>query len=179
MLAKHENETDETSEGVSQHLEGQDTPQVKGVVKTGQWGMGGLMVALVPTIAALFMLDRDIERLATSGDNVHNSPLATSKAVSTTFFAFLSLSFLGRWTYDLASTQLTQVLVPVANRSEFGGTEMAIVSSISLVHWIAAAIWHRQEDFKWLAVGSMIGVFAATCLFMWWASRWKRNLVSL
>ena len=93
--------------------------------------------------------------------------------------AFLSFSFLGRWTYDLSVTQLTQTLIPASHRSSFGGTEMAIVSSLSLSHWIASTIWHSQTDFKWLALASFIAVTLGTVAYACWVKNWGKGVGKL
>ncbi|KAL2049637.1 hypothetical protein ABVK25_010097 [Lepraria finkii] len=49
-------------------------------------------------------------------------------------------------------------LVPATHHSSFGGTEVSVVSIISLAHWIAAAVWNTQNDFRWLALGSFVMV---------------------
>ena len=90
---------------------------------------------------------------------------------------FLSISLLGRWTYDLAATQLTQVLIPLSHRSAFGGTEMSVVSALSLGHWIAAAVWHFQEDFKWLAVGSLTLIGIAAGVYYRWSQYTTYNRI--
>ena len=50
---------------------------------------------------------------------------------------------------------------------------MAIVSLISLMHWIAAAVWHSQRDFRWLATGSFAMVGAAVGGYAVWYKRLK------
>lgn len=104
-------------------------------------------------------------------DAGHTQP-STQPVLSLVLFSFLSLSLLGRWTYDLSITQLSQTLVPATHRSSFGGTEQAVVSCVSLVHWVAAAIWSRQEDFKWLATGSFVAVLLAAAAYGNWARLW-------
>jgi iron-regulated transporter 1 len=94
------------------------------------------------------------------------SPLNYYPFATLTLFSFLSFSQLGRWIYDLTTQQLTQTRVPSPQRSSFGGTEMSIVSLVSLVHWIAAAVWHAQSNFKWLALGSFIGVGASVGIYV-------------
>ncbi|KAL8797267.1 MAG: hypothetical protein Q9195_000420 [Heterodermia aff. obscurata] len=88
----------------------------------------------------------------------------------------LSISLLGRWTYDLSATQLTQTLIPSDHRSSFGGTEMSIVSLLSLGHWVAAAVWHTQNDFKWLALGSLVLLGIAAATYHTWSKRWKSEI---
>ena len=50
---------------------------------------------------------------------------------------------------------------------------MSIVSLISLGHWIAAAVWHAQSDFKWLALGSFAIIAIAVGAFWWWQRWWE------
>ena len=52
---------------------------------------------------------------------------------------------------------------------------MSIVSMISLGHWIAAAVWHTQGDFKWLALGSFVLVAIGVGAFGWWRRWWERR----
>jgi solute carrier family 40 (iron-regulated transporter), member 1 len=138
------------------------------VVKVANLAMLSLSISLIPVIISLAYLDFE---LAQYGHNVGKdtvSPLHAYPVSVVAFFACLSLSFLGRWTFDLAETQLAQMLIPVTYRSSFGGTEQAIVSCFGLIHWVAAAIWHRQEDFVWLSVGSFSGIAVATLAYAWW-----------
>ena len=51
---------------------------------------------------------------------------------------------------------------------------MAVVSSISLVHWVAAAIWHEQTDFKWLALASFVVVGVAGSAYWAWVKFWVK-----
>lgn len=143
------------------------------VIGVGRWSLSALSLTLIPTVIALFVLNQSIEADPPSASqDDKSSPLYTSistAVAATIFWSFLSLSFVGRWTYDLAATQLTQMLVPSTHRAAFGGIEQAIVSMVSLVHWVAAAIWHEQSDLVWLALASAVGVAAATLAFLAWA----------
>ena len=49
-----------------------------------------------------------------------------------------------------------------------------MVSCFSLGHWVAAAIWHEQREFKWLALGSFVAVSSAVGGYELWARRWER-----
>lgn len=69
---------------------------------------------------------------------------------------------------------MTQTLVPSSHRSSFGGTEMAIVSVLSLAHWIAAAVWHEQRDFRWLGTASFALVGVAVAAYVIWVRRQER-----
>ena len=150
-----------------------------GVVKVAQWAICFLFLNLVPTITALFFLDAAVPANPPYDGAPVMSPLRTSTSAAVVFFAFLSFSFLGRWTYDLSVTQLTQTFIPATHRSTFGGTEQAIVSCVSMVHWVGAAIWHEEDDFKWLALGSFCAVGAAAAAYVFWARRWERTFQSV
>lgn len=56
---------------------------------------------------------------------------------------------------------------------------MSIVSLVSLGHWIAAAVWHTQSDFRWLALGSFVFVAIGTGAYWRWQGWWRsRETVS-
>ena len=149
-----------------------------GVVKVAHGALTSLLLFLIPTIVMLFYLNSRLKNEDSDpADDATTSPAATYSVFAIMFFTFLSFSFLGRWTYDLAVTQLTQMLIPATHRSSFGGVEQAIVSCVSLVHWVAAAIWHQQADFVWLALGSICAIAVATGAFTWWARWWTRIAV--
>ena len=164
-----------------------------GVVRVGLWGICGLFFNLVcsapsppglngaeaepakiPVIVSLFYID---SKLPTAHPSSPPPSLSTTNNTVPVILliTFLSISFLGRWTYDLSVTQLTQTLIPASHRSNFGGTEMAIVSGVSLGHWIAAAIWHAQTDFKWLALGSFVAVGLGAGAYARWVKIWRRG----
>ena len=52
---------------------------------------------------------------------------------------------------------------------------MSIVSMLSLVYWVAAIVWHKQQDFKWLALESFVVVGVAAGVYLWWQGCWMRN----
>lgn len=125
---------------------------------------------------SLFHLDAVLSPASQDLDAPHSrSPLSTNTLTTLLLLLFLSLSFLGRWTYDLSAMQLSQVLIPATHRSSFGGTEMAVVSVFSMFHWVGAAIWHRQSDFKWLALGSFVAVGFAAGVYWGWQRWWERR----
>ena len=118
----------------------------------------------------MFFLDGGLQTTdpSPSGSSATSRPLTTIILILS-----ISLSLLFRWTYDLCATQLTQTLIPDAKRSAFGGTEMSIVSLVSLGHWIAAAVGHTQSDFKWLALGSFAVVTIGVGAYWWWQGWWR------
>ena len=122
----------------------------------------------IPALLSLFYLDITLSPTTTT-----TLPRSASLISIILLIASISFSLLLRWTYDLSATQLTQILVPASDRACFGGTEMAIVSLISLTHWIAAAVWHSQRDFRWLATGSFAMVGGAMGGYAVWYKRSK------
>ena len=50
---------------------------------------------------------------------------------------------------------------------------MSVVSIISLAHWVAAAVWNTQNDFKWLALGSFVMVGIAGGAYLGWQRWWQ------
>ncbi|MCJ1354667.1 MAG: hypothetical protein MMC33_004656 [Icmadophila ericetorum] len=117
----------ERAEGLEaeSNLETVSSPNVDAAVaRVGLWGLLGLSVNLIPAMISLFYLDSTLSSVGESFAMA--SPLFISPISTMGFFVFLSLSFLGRWTYDLSTTQLTQTLVSSTYRSSFGGTEMAV-----------------------------------------------------
>lgn len=180
------------------HAQGSESDPVieRSVVKVGHWALSGLLLSLVsktalkipsssledqcqwyhsqiPAVLSLIFVDAGLHTTTSSISSPHKSP-TVSYLFNTIILIFsISLSLLFRWTYDLCGTQLTQTLIPVTKRSSFGGTEMSIVSLVSLGHWIAAAVWHTQSDFKWLALGSFVIVAIGTGAYWWWQGWWR------
>lgn len=166
------------------------------IMRIGSWALGALLLTLVsptaaptlsssflndqcrlsnlqiPAVLGLFFLDTRLNETAPSTSDPHQSPTTSYPLITIILIVSISLSLLFRWTYDLCATQLTQALVPANKRSSFGGTEMSIVSLVSLGHWIAAAVWHTQSDFKWLALGSLVVVAMGVGAYRWWQGWW-------
>lgn len=67
--------------------------------------------------------------------------------------------------------ELEQVEIPSSQRSTFAGTEQSFRSFFELSHWGATVVWSHPEDFKWLALGSLMVLGAGTAVF----AAWSRN----
>ena len=155
-----------------------DPMSLEPIVQAGEWGICSLFAMLVPATVLLFLLDMSLKASHTHVADPNITWPDTSAAskdpnLAILFFAFLSLSFVGRWVYDLSVTQLTQVSVSENHRSEFGGAEMALIAMFQFGHWIASAIWNDQDDFKWLGLGSLVAVAVATAGFLHWHRGWS------
>lgn len=51
-------------------------------------------------------------------------------------------------------------------------TDMCIMSVLSLGHWVAAAVWHTQKYFKWLALRSFVFLGIGVAAYQGWSRRW-------
>ncbi|TVY81125.1 Solute carrier family 40 member [Lachnellula suecica] len=101
-------------------------------------------------------------------------------SVTLLLFAFLSLSRIGHFVHFLMIQELGQVEIPAAQRSTFAGVEQSFKSLGELSHWIATVVWSQPEDFKWLALGSMLVTGLSSVVFGTWARKGQmgRNAIS-
>lgn len=72
---------------------------------------------------------------------------------------------------SLMVQELGQVEIPVSQRSTYAGTEQSFRSLGELGHWAATVIWSHPEQFKWLALGSLLLVGSSLVLFGSWAKK--------
>jgi iron-regulated transporter 1 len=77
--------------------------------------------------------------------------------------------------YDLMVQELEQVEIPSSQRSTFAGTEQSFRSFFELCHWGATIIWSQPEDFRWLALGSLIVLGVGTSIFAAWTRKEGRS----
>jgi solute carrier family 40 (iron-regulated transporter), member 1 len=111
---------------------------------------------------------------ATSPDNFESSP--PHLLVQLILFSFLSLSLIGHWVYILMVQELEQVEIPTSQRSTFAGTEQSFASFFQLCHWAATMIWSQPEDFRWLALGSIIVLGIGTLIFGVWRKKERAGM---
>ena len=95
--------------------------------------------------------------------------------VSIMLFSFLSLTRIGHWMYDLMIQELEQVEIPSTQRSTFAGTEQSFRSFFELCHWGATVVWSRPEDFRWLALGSLVVLGIGVAIFAIWRTKEGRS----
>ncbi len=88
-----------------------------------------------------------------------------------TLFAFLSLSRLGHYMIHLMVQELGQVEIPDSQRSTFAGTEQSFNSLFGLCHWAATVGWSRPDQFRYLALGSLLVMGVGVALFASWSRR--------
>ena len=171
------------------------TPQTNavGLERLGLWGINWQLLTTIPVVLALWQLSPTPTPTPTASalstptqpsslppEPHHLLALPSSSSlIVTILFTFLSLTRLGLWTFDLTTTELTQTRVPASTRSSFAGTEMALVSGFELAQWVAAAVWARPEDFRWLAVGSLGAVGVAAGVYAGWVRGRRGHLLHL
>jgi solute carrier family 40 (iron-regulated transporter), member 1 len=64
--------------------------------------------------------------------------------------------------------ELGQVEIPASQRSTFAGTEQSFFSLFALCHWAATVGWSRPDQFRYLALGSLLVTGVGVAIFAWW-----------
>jgi iron-regulated transporter 1 len=85
-----------------------------------------------------------------------------------TLFAFLSISRVGHYMIHLMVQELGQVEVTNSQRSTFAGTEQSFNSLFGMCHWAATVGWSRPDQFRFLALGSLLVIGVGVAVFAWW-----------
>lgn len=67
--------------------------------------------------------------------------------------------------------ELGQVEIPSSQRSTFAGTEQSFFSLFALCHWAATVGWSRPDQFRYLALGSLLVCGVGVAIFAWWEKR--------
>ncbi|KAI0098750.1 Ferroportin1-domain-containing protein [Nemania sp. FL0031] len=163
-----------------------NTQTIIGLQRLGLWGMSGQLLNTIPVVLALWAISaqRDeatgqdfrtlIPRLLTdTGD--HKAPLSVGWSVM--LFSFLAFSRLGVWVYDLTTQQLTQTLVHRTQRSSFAGVENSVVNVFEVLGAGAAIAFPQVEQYRWLALASLISVMASWCMYAFWVRSQRSHLV--
>jgi len=105
-------------------------------------------------------------RAATTYDTSKTTSLPL--IIPITLFAFLSLSRVGHFMLHLMVQELGQVEIPASQRSTFAGTEQSFNSLFALCHWAATVGWSRPDQFRYLALGSLLVASVGVIVFAWW-----------
>jgi iron-regulated transporter 1 len=71
--------------------------------------------------------------------------------------------------------ELGQVEIPASQRSTFAGTEQSFNSLFSLCHWAATVGWNRPDQFRYLALGSLLFCGLGVGVFAWWERKPARK----
>jgi iron-regulated transporter 1 len=122
----------------------------------------------VPVIVSLWWI-------STNGGDPLGTTLGITRAI--TLFFFLSTSRLGLWIYDLTTQQLTQTMTMPSKRSSFGGVENSFVNLFEFLQNIVAILLHRPEQFKYLAMMSLVAVATSTIMYASWVFKMRGHLV--
>lgn len=96
---------------------------------------------------------------------------------SIVMFSFLAFSRFGVWVFDLTTQQLTQTMVPQHERSSFAGTENSIVNIFELLGAGASIAFPRIEQYRWLALASLVSVVISWVMYAAWVRRQRGHLV--
>lgn len=157
-----------------------------GLARSGLWGLTLQFTCLIPVVLAIFQIAHGSSSgpITTATFGTFADLLPGAKTSLTLFSAvalFLPLSFsrLGLWVFDLTTQELAQTHVSPAQRSSFAGTETALTSFFELLQWVAAAVWNKPEEFRWLAVGSLGAVGVSLVIYSGWVRRRRGHLVHL
>lgn len=71
--------------------------------------------------------------------------------------------------YDLIILEITQnsSFLPPSEMASFAGTEHSFRSAFELAHWIATIVWNEADQFKFLALASLLTVGVAAAVYLW------------
>ncbi|KAI2622920.1 Ferroporti-1 [Hypomontagnella submonticulosa] len=157
-----------------------DVETVVGLQRFGLWGMSWQLVNTVPVVLALWAISAqkgDGEILSAPTRDTIMKQAAPSVGWSVVLFSFLAFSRLGVWVFDLTTQQLTQTLVPQNQRSSFAGTENSVVNVFELLGAGAAIAFPRTEQYRWLALASLVSVMISWVMYAAWVRRQRGHLV--
>jgi len=175
-----------------------DTEEIKtemGLERLGLWGISFQLINLVtlaifpalsyvplltflqlPVVFALWSLLLPGSSLLTVLSRFTRHLTSQSHLAFILFF-FLSISRLGLWFYDLATQQLTQTMTVGSQRSSFTGIEYCFISLFELAHHVMTIVFHKPEQFKWIALISFMAVATSTIAYAGWVWKTRGHLV--
>ncbi|KAI0387278.1 Ferroporti-1 [Hypomontagnella monticulosa] len=157
-----------------------DVETVVGLQRFGLWGMSWQLVNTIPVVLALWAIsvqrgEGDILSTLTRGTTTEQEEPDVGWSV--VLFSFLACSRLGVWVFDLTTQQLTQTLVPQNQRSSFAGTENSVVNVFELLGAGAAIAFPRTEQYRWLALASLVSVMVSWIMYAAWVRRQRGHLI--
>ena len=154
--------------------------QVVGVSKLGLLAISLTLIALIPSVPAIWHIATSSPQPTTILNDLSSSSASQFHthipiALVLVLIIFISASRLGRFTSALCAQQLAQTCVKPAQRSSFAGTEVGFASAFGLGHYVATVVWSEREEFKWVALGSVVVVAGGVGLYAFWlVGRGKR-----
>lgn len=128
----------------------------------------------IPVVIVLWTLSSALPAGMLLKRNDSSTP-APHILITVIFFAFLSASRIGHYMNSLMVQELGQVEIPVSQRSTYAGTEQSFRSLGELGHWAATVVWSHPNQFKWLALGSLMLVGSSLVIFGTWARKEVRK----
>lgn len=137
--------------------------QVTGVSRLGLLSITLTLLTLTPAVPIIW-------QISTSWTTNATLPTAwqTHTVLSLILILSISSSRLGRFTSSLCTQQLAQSCIRPSSRSMFAGTEASLASTFGLAHYIATAIWNTHEQFRWVALSSVLVVTGGVGLYIFW-----------
>lgn len=157
-----------------------ESSQVIGVSKLGLLAISLTLIALIPSVPAIW----DIATSSPLSTPIPNEPSSSSNpqtqfsiALILILIIFISVSRLGRFTGALCAQQLAQSCVKPAQRSSFAGTEAGFASAFGLGHYVATVVWNEREEFGLVALGSVVVVAGGVGLYALWLLGMGRRLM--
>ncbi|KAI0846899.1 Ferroporti-1 [Daldinia vernicosa] len=157
-----------------------DVQTLIGLQRVGLWGMTWQIINTVPVVLALWAISvqqDEAENLFDVIRRVINEKVPPNAGWSVILFSFLAFSRLGVWVFDLTTQQLTQTLVPEHQRSSFAGTESSVVNIFELLGAGAAIAFPRTEQYRWLALASLVSVLISWIMYAGWVRRQRGHLI--
>ncbi|KAI2783517.1 Ferroporti-1 [Daldinia loculata] len=157
-----------------------DVQTMIGLQRFGLWGMTWQMINTVPVVLALWAISAqqdEAENLFAVIRRIIHEKVPPNAGWSVVLFSFLAFSRLGVWVFDLTTQQLTQTLVPGHQRSSFAGTENSVVNIFELLGAGAAIAFPRTEQYKWLALASLVSVLISWIMYAGWVRRQRGHLI--
>ncbi|KAI1661002.1 Ferroporti-1 [Daldinia decipiens] len=157
-----------------------DIQTMIGLQRFGLWGISWQIINTVPVVLALWAISAqqdEAENLFAIIRRVINENVPPNAGWSVVLFSFLAFSRLGVWVFDLTTQQLTQTLVPGHQRSSFAGTENSIINIFELLGAGAAIAFPRTEQYRWLALASLVSVLISWIMYAGWVRRQRGHLI--
>lgn len=138
------------------------------IVRTvGIWGISSQLLCMIPVVLVLWNLSPPPSEI--HAEDEHGKSQSPHLIIPLLFFGFLSLSRIGHYTAQLMVQELGQVEIPASHRSTFAGTEQSFRSLGALGHWAATMVFSRPDQFRMLALGSLIMVAISVAVYgLWW-----------
>ncbi|CAG8953253.1 hypothetical protein HYFRA_00003456 [Hymenoscyphus fraxineus] len=146
-----------------------------GLQRLGLWGITSQLLCLIPVLYAIWLSSPSPSPSTFATRDL--APVISFPLQAFTIFAFLSLSRLGLWIFDLTTQQLTQTLNPPQALSTFTGVEYSFVSVFELCQHLMGIFLGRPEDFKWIASVSLIAVGISSIAYAGWVRHRRGHLV--